>query len=204
VTAVPGVPADVAAAFTREWARLAAPGTWWAGRQRVEIAAVARAARSGERAEAGHLPCAAVEAAALLGARPGDARKEWVQGITRELGDPPYVELVGIVARSAAVDAFHRAAGIGLPELPAPQPGVPARAPEPALRTGPAWVPMPLGSIVNALALVPAEAAAQEDLHGPLYLTYEGMADPAVRRAIDRAQMEVVAARTSAVNECFY
>jgi hypothetical protein len=59
-------------------------------------------------------------------------------------------------------------------------------------------------SIVQALSLVPAESAAQEDLHGALYLTYEAMAEPVHRSGLNRVQMELVAARTSAVNECFY
>ena len=63
---------------------------------------------------------------------------------------------------------------------------------------------MPVGSIVNALALVPAEAAAQEDLHGPLYLTYEEMQGRPFERALTRTQMEIVAVCTSLLNECFY
>jgi hypothetical protein len=145
-----------------------------------------------------------VAAATLLGARPGEARREWVAGITAELGDPAYVELVGVVARGSAVDAFHRALGIPLPDDPDPRPGEPSRGPEPPLRQGIAWVPMPMGSIAHALGLVPAEDAAQEDLHGPLYLTYEEMGDLTLTGGLSRAQMELVAGRTSAINECFY
>ena len=59
-------------------------------------------------------------------------------------------------------------------------------------------------SITNALSLVPAESAAQADIHGPLYMSYEQMADYAFERELNRAQMELVAARVSAINECFY
>ncbi len=45
---------------------------------------------------------------------------------------------------------------------------------------------------------------AQQHLHGPIYLTYEEMADLDFRRGLHRSQMELVAARTSAINECFY
>ena len=59
-------------------------------------------------------------------------------------------------------------------------------------------------SIIQALSLVPAESAAQREIHGPLYMSYEQMADYGFRRTLDRAQMELIAARVSAVNECFY
>jgi hypothetical protein len=59
-------------------------------------------------------------------------------------------------------------------------------------------------SITQALSLVDAESVAQEDMHGPLYLTYEGMAEFDYVAGLSRAQMELVAARTSAINECFY
>ena len=92
-----------------------------------------------------------------------------------------------------------------LEPLPGPIEGDPSRQPEPSAGRNPSWVPATSGSsIVYALSLVPAEMAAQEDLHGPLYLTYEGMGDLAYVSGLTRAQMELVAARTSAVNECFY
>ena len=89
--------------------------------------------------------------------------------------------------------------------LPEPAPGEPTGDTDSRASPGPAWVPMVGGaSIVGALSLVPREMAAQEELHGPLYLTYEEMADMGFRRGLDRRQLELVAGRTSAVNECFY
>ena len=52
--------------------------------------------------------------------------------------------------------------------------------------------------------VVPAEAEAQDDLHGSMYLTQDQMSDPSFERGLTRAQMELVASRTSALNECFY
>ena len=52
-----------AEAFRHVWRRLAAPGTWWTGEERVSIAAVARAAyESGESTEESDLLPAATEA----------------------------------------------------------------------------------------------------------------------------------------------
>lgn len=195
---------DIRAAFDREWDRLARPGAGWDGSQRVALARRAREARSGTETTP-DLPDAAAQAATLLGANPAEARRDWVAEVAGAIGPERYVELVGVVARTAAVDAFHHAIGAELPDHPDPIDGEPHGAIDPMAAAGPAWVPMVGGaSIVFALSLVPDAAAAQEDLHGPLYLTYELMADDQFVRGLTRAQMELVAARTSAVNECFY
>ena len=120
------------------------------------------------------------------------------------LGYPAYVELVGVVARLAAVDSLHVALGLARPTLPVPVAGEPGGTLDPKARAGAAWVPMFGGaSIAHALSLVPAEDEAQEDMHR-LYLTYEEMSDITFARGLTRSQMELVAGRTSAVNECFY
>jgi hypothetical protein len=125
---------------------------------------------------------------------------------SRGLSATRYVELVAIVSQLTAVDTFHRALGLDLAPLPVPQPGRPSRElPQPAATLTKSWVPM-VGppSIPTSLSAVPAEMAALEALHGPMYLSYEEMGDPAIARGLTRAQMELVASRTSAINECFF
>ena len=196
---------EIPALFAREWSRLAAPGSYWSGRQRIEMAATAREARAGSRNGNSSLPAAAEEAASLLGARPAGTSRSWVESTVVDLGSGPYIEIVGVVSRAVAVDTFHRAIGSPLPRLPEPVAGDPTGINDPAARSGPAWVPMVGGaSIVGALSAVPPEAEAQEDMHGPLYLTYQQMQDLEFVRGLSRPQMELVAARTSAINECFY
>ena len=196
---------EITAVFAREWSRLATAGSYWSGLQRIEIAAAVRQARAGSSAGASALPPAATEAASLLGATPARASRSWVESMVADLGSGPYVEIVGVVSRTAAVDTFHRAIGSPLPRLPEPIAGDPTGIHDPAARSGSAWVPMVGGaSIVGALSAVPPEAEAQEDMHGPLYLTYEQMQDLEFVRGLSRPQMELVAARTSALNECFY
>jgi hypothetical protein len=65
---------------------------------------------------------------------------------------------------------------------------------------------MPPGSIPFSLDLVPAEGWALMEIHGPLYMTPDEMGDPQFNRSpgLHRPQMELVAARTSLINECFY
>jgi len=204
-TAAIGVRTDIRQLFRREWDRLAQAGTWWNGRERVDIARAARRSRFGGEEAPSSLPSAAIEAAGIVSGRPASIRREWVATVADDLGYPRYVEIVGIASRLAAVDTFHVGLGVELEPLPDPESGEPSRSEEPQARAGAAWVPMVGGaSITQALSLVDAESVAQEDLHGPLYLTYEGMAEFDYVGGLSRAQMELVAARTSAINECFY
>ena len=196
---------EIPAAFAREWLHLAAPGSFWEGRQRVEIARAARAARHGTSEPGPSLPAVAISAAEMLGSTPGRANRIWAESIVSTIGSGAYVELVGVVARASAVDSFHRSLGATEPKLPEPRAGQPTGEQDRAASPGAAWVPMVGGaSIVQALSAVPSEAAAQEDMHGPLYLTYAQMQDLQFVRGLTRPQMELVAARTSALNECFY
>jgi hypothetical protein len=196
---------DIRRLFRREWDRLATAGTWWDGRERVDIARAARRARFGGGDAPSSLPSVAIEAAETASARPASIRRSWVDTVSDDLGYPRYVEIVGVTSRLAAVDTFHIGLDIDLEPLPDPEPGEPSHSEEPQARPGAGWVPMVGGtSITQALSLVDAEAIAQEDMHGPLYLTYEGMAEFDYVGGLSRAQMELVAARTSAINECFY
>ncbi|HSR15334.1 MAG TPA: hypothetical protein VLL51_06250 [Gemmatimonadales bacterium] len=200
----PALPGPIAASLRLAWAHLASPGAAWTGAERVGIAATARAARAGEPAAA-DLPEDAVEAAALLGVRPGAARRGWVEAISGRLGRARYVELVGVVSRLAAVDTFTHALGLDREPLPGPGPGAPTGVIDGRARANAAWVPMVGGtSITRALSLVPSESAEQERFHGPMYMAYHEMDDPDFSRGLHRPQMELVAARTSAINECFY
>ncbi|NNC90967.1 MAG: hypothetical protein HKN80_00605 [Acidimicrobiia bacterium] len=205
VAAAVEVRTDIRRLFRREWERLASAGTWWNGRERVDIARAARRARFDGEDDPSSLPSLAIEAAETISARPASIRRPRVDAITDDLGYPRYVEIVGLTSRLAAVDTFHVGLGVALEPLPEPEPGEPSRSEEPLARPGAAWVPMVGGaSITQALSLVDAESVAQEDMHGPLYLTYEGMAEFDYVGGLSRAQMELVAARTSAINECFY
>ncbi len=197
---------DIVAALRREWERLAAPGTWWSGAERVAIAAEARLARGVEAATPTDLPLGAREAARVLSSAPHSTGPGWVRSLLDAgLDHERYVELIGVVARLAAVDRLTTALGAGHEPLPEPRPGEPSRIPAEGTRLGRAWVPMPQGrSIVVALDHVPAETEAMKDLHGSLYLTIEEMADPLIAKGLGRPQMELIASRVSLLNQCFY
>ncbi len=203
---------DLAEAMRRDWERMATPGTWWSGQERVAIADVFRAAQAGEAVPAEAvsspvLPDVAVEAARRLAVDPASTTAAIVaKQPDAGMEHAAYVELTGVISRLAAIDAVHRALGADLEPLPTPEPGEPSRIPQPAqARQGRAFVPMVGGaSIVGALSLVPDEMEAQRDIHGPLYLSYEDMALYDYQGGLHRTQLELVAGRTSAINDCFY
>jgi hypothetical protein len=149
--------------------------------------------------------------------------RAWFEGVRRAgVEEGPYVELVGVVTLLAGVDSFCRALGIAPFPLPRPRPGEPSRYRPDNLTAGVAWVPMLMPedasgpeadlygdvpmvpNIMRALSLVPDHVRmliAESDTH---YVAVGDIGNPAVRRNLDRQQIELVAARVSALNECFY
>lgn len=140
--------------------RLAEPGTWWTGAERVAIAAELRAARdcalclerlravSPEAAQGRHdgpgvLPESAIEVIHRLTTDPARLGKAWFEKIRASgLDDGRYVEIVGVVTTVMSVDYFCRGLGVPLHPLPEPQPGEPSRYRPAAARDDGAWLPM--------------------------------------------------------------
>jgi hypothetical protein len=198
---------DYLAGLDREWDRLAASGTWWTGAERVALAATARAAREATPAPDVALPEAARDAAARLAADP-HVDQEWIDDlVARGLALEPYVEILAVVSRLIAVDSFLFGVGLPLRPLPGsashdePTRQVVADAVLQGAFVPTTGVPFP----PTALTAVPPEAEALGDLHTVLYLSMFDMGDQAlVRDDLSRMQIELVAARTSLLNDCFY
>ena len=68
------------------------------------------------------------------------------------------------------------------------------------------WSPPGPGNVIRALSLVPEEVRMLKRLSRAHYLDIRDVADPTRNggRAIDRGQIELLAGRVSALNECFY
>src|SRR5262245_22129131 len=225
-------------AHRHAWQRLAGPGTWWSGAERVAIAAEVRAARGcslcrerkaalsphavpGEHIGSALLPAAAVEAAHRIATDPGRLTRAWYEKtLAAGLSDAHYVELLGVVVTIVNLDALHRALGVPLEPLPEPRAGEPSRQ-RPAAESSTAWVPWlrldgDLGralyggrtrvpNVARALSLVPDAVRQLNELSEAHYLPIDDVIDPHARlAALTRPQMELVAGRVSALNECFY
>ena len=172
----------------RAWARLAAPGTWWDGRERLAIAAETRGAQDcsfcqrrkaalspytpqGSHAHAGVLPAAVVEIVHRLATDAGRIKRSWVEamcssGVTEE----QYVECVGVVALVTALDTFDRALGQPPRALPAPRPGEPSRRrPTGAVRDL-AWVSTVAPATMTQVDPNPYAAHGEKNIHRALNL----------------------------------
>ncbi len=199
------VPDRIVGALRSDWQRLAAPGTRHSGHERVMIAAETRRARRGEP-PSHELPGPILEAIRKIATRAPTIRRDWVNHLAAEgVSDAAYVEIIGIVGRVVAVDTFHR--GIGAPPEPLPTPtdGDPTGAVNPSARPSKGYVPMARAtSSWWAVSLVPDAFDGMEEFHNSLYLSPAEMMMEESPRRLPRPQIELVAARTSAINECFY
>lgn len=177
----------------------------------------------GEHARVSDLPEPLVEMAHRIRNDPQRLSRRWFER-TLEAGvsEGAYVEAVGIITFTAGVDYFCRAIGTPPFPLPEPQPGQPSRHVPGGLRGGSAWVAMlapedasgPEANLYEGVAFVPniARALSQVPDHVRLlqretrthYVDLGDLQKPEVGRDLDRMQIELVAARVSAMNECFY
>ncbi len=173
---------------------------------------------------AGLLPDAAVDAVHRLVTDASRLVRSWVEKLEAAgVSDAHYVELLGVVVAVVSVDAFHRALGLALEPLPDPLPGAPSRVRPATARPGVGWVPMippgrvgpaeadlypggVAGNVIQAMSLVPDAVRLLHTLSAAQYVPMEAVIDPAWAegRALDRRQIELVAGRVSALNECFY
>lgn len=231
---------DVRNAHARAWQRLARPGEWWTGQERIAIAAEARQATrcslcacrkkspspyavEGTHDTVAALPASAIEAVHRIRTDPGRLTHSWFSNLIEDgLAEEQYVELVAVIATVVAIDTLYLTLGITPSPLPSAEPGQPSRYRPNARRTD-AWVSWlmpedasereafvfppgrPPANIRRAMSLVPPEVAGFFDLVEAQYLPGSAMRDFSREyRSITHAQIELVAARVSAINRCEY
>ena len=232
---------NFAAGHNRYWRRLAAPGNWFTGAERVNIAGEIRQAQqcslcrrrkdalSPYQVDGAHdvvsdLPEVMVEVIHRVVTDSARLTKNWFDGIMQQgLSEEQYVEIIGTLVSVFMIDEFCRGLGLSLNELPEPQPGNPSRyRPANASHDG-AWVPLlPArvdsgpdadlwegrvgGYVIRALSLVPDEVRTLMDTLEAHYLDSAEIwnVTKSPQGTLTRIQTEVVAARVSALNGCFY
>lgn len=172
-----------------------------------------------------------IDAIHRLSTDSGRLSEKWVRHTTRgDLSEEAYVEIVGIVAIITALDTFNYVIGSTTAtafsdissQLPKPQPGEPARHRPNGAKRNLAWVhtlapedveptdpnPYPVHGMANihrGLSLVPQEVFNFFDLDVELYIQDSQLRDYGNSpRAINRAQIELIAGRASAINNCHY
>lgn len=197
------VPPHAEAGVTRAVRNIASVGTWWTAAERVAIAQAARRASAGST---DGVRTVLPDAVAAVAARVATEAHDVTIGDVDAFDEPAaFVEVVGVVARTTAIDTFCRGVGRSLPELVATDEHRPTGQVSRGAKRRSAYVATvgPAGP-TTALSAVPGEDAAQADLHGALYLSYAEMADLRIVKGLPRWQLELVAARTSLINRCFF
>ena len=219
---------DLRQAHANTWTALGQAGDYFTGSQRVEFVRVARdaltcqlcedrqaalspASVSGEHDTLSNLDPILIDMIHRLRTDPGRLTKAWFDNIMTVVSPQEYVEIVAVVTSSVIVDTLHNALGQGLAPLPLPARGRPRRKyDEDAIDAG-AWVPITavaqemsdtglpnVPNIVRALGLVPGA----RDLFFGTFRPHYALKD--INLSISQGQAEFVAARVSAMNECFY
>ncbi len=181
----------------------------------------------GEHNSLGELPDDKVELIHRMMTDPGRIAGHWYEFLTEGgLPETEYVEIVGLVACTVGVDTFCRGIGIAPPPLPEPQDGDLSREAvgEGYLNRDLAFAPTldpfvdgPLqkeffpggppsaAHIRRALSSVPDSQRQFWQMATVLYMNGMQMRDFSTEyRAITHAQIELVAGRVSAINQCVY
>jgi hypothetical protein len=151
--------------------------------------------------------------------------QSWVDGLIDDtFTHGHYVEMVSVIVTLISIDSFHQALGLDLEPLPDPQPGEPDRYWPAGAALDVAWVPMlypenlsereadifsgapQTGHVIRAMSLVPEAVRQLNALSAAHYLPIPEVMNMSSSGALSlsRPQIELVAARTSSLNDCFY
>ena len=170
------------------------------------------------------LPEIVVEVIHRVRTDPGRLSERWFRDVVASgLREEEYVETVSIVAHVVAIDTMARGIGFEPLPLPQPRPGQPSQYRPGGAKRGDAWVPWieppdlsaveagiypvgrPAANIMKAMSLVPDEVRSFFDI---VLHQYQGPAEMRdfshEYREISHAQIELLAARVSALNQCLY
>lgn len=238
------VRSDLDAACTDAWRLLGRSGSFWSGVQRVLLIEESRNARScrlcSDRLEsispvgppgthdiATDLPEPAVDAVHRIVTDPGRLTESWVMALVAALSEPAYVELIGVLATTLAIDTLARGLGAPLPPPPSPLDGDPTGELATEAVRHSAWIrTVPpdsatgelasyyqdratnpfgfVGNVHRALSLVPDEQFRIMSLLEAMYVPMSLMGTSDAGRALRTPQIELIAATVSLANSCFY
>lgn len=194
---------------------------------RERAAALSPAAVVGEHAPDPLLPSAAVEAIHKLITDKSRLSRDWYEQATSAEGmsEERYIELLGVLVHVFAVDELHRALDLPLEPLPEPLAGEPSGYRPAGAAQDASWPPILLpenaaaddldiyaemggrrpANVISALSLVPDNVRWLNDQFAAHYLSWTEMGEIDKRhRTLTRPQLELLATRVSALNECFY
>ena len=205
---------------------IASPGDWLTGHQRVAAwlesrdsrtnpldlarrAALTPAAVAGTHGASDELVATAVEVVHRVASDPGRLTRSWAEPMIAALGEEVYTELVGVTAIVSVIDTFSVAVtGQVQADLPEPEAGEPARLRPDDVGDVGAWVSQTVAktraNVSRTLSLVPVTQTAWRVLVDSHYSRGVEFFELSWERSLSRPQVELLAARSTALNECFY
>lgn len=211
------------AAFDAAWRWLGEPSGHWTGEEKVAIATSVRMATprpvyDRRPVTIDHLTTDVEPGAVLsslvtdtverIAVEAGGIRREWAAAVIDVLGDAAYAELVAIVATLVPIDRACLLLGRPLEPLPTPVAAAPTGERAEAKVDIGSYLPAAEGfwgpNVAKSLSVAPT---ANMMRLGVVRALYSGDRFGDLRwddGALNRPQIELVAARTSALNECFY
>lgn len=177
-------------------------------------AALSAAALFGEHTTVTDLPANLVEVVHRLTTDSGRLTRAWFESVLESgVSAEQYVEASGLVGTSTIADTFAAAIEGAPRSLEAAEAGTPSGERNEQLADIGAYVGVmdydhphprfegrPAPNICRALAMVPSAVDEFWELFGPHYRPMSAKAE----HEFGRPQIEFVASRTSALNECFY
>ncbi|NNE73957.1 MAG: hypothetical protein HKN26_09850 [Acidimicrobiales bacterium] len=200
------VPDDIANGLDRLWAALAQPGCSFSSPQRIDMTLVARAAADHQPRPDTTMPEPILRAVEAVAVGAHHITAEWVDQLEADgVRRLTYLEILGVVALANAADTLAFGLGLTSPTLKRiagnPTGGV---DPEAAIKGG--WAPTVGQAFAhNALSALPDLHTAKLDFTESMYLAGPLILDlDFARDGLTRDQIELVATRTSRLNECFF
>ena len=149
---------DLTDAHAHVWEKLAAPGTWWNGAERLAMAEVVRtalddpdptppwvsASSSGRVAHNPALSSQLQDAVYRLTRHAGTLTEDWYLSMrdATAITHQQWVEVIDVVISVASVLRFAQLAGIDRPEFPTALDGEPLRQEQPSKPANHHWVPV--------------------------------------------------------------
>lgn len=218
--AAAGVDDDIVSACRISWDHLGRPGAWWTGLERLAIAEQIRRSaprplwdRAPELVDVGdesdgHLSAFVRSLTERVTTQPSSIDHKTYLHIVERIGEDAYAELAAIATQLVPIDHLHDALGLEREPFPTAEPGQPTEERPADLVDDVAFLPtVPaegLPHVAVSLSLAQADNARRMLLVRAMY-SGRSFGDMVwTHRALSRPQIELVAARTSALNECFY